>query len=110
MNSYVIDRQKWATHDIFYQMGNISSEVGRAIKAKKRGDERAFRAAISRGLDLFDATAEALAQSNPARLKEVLRAEEQFLSLFYGNLNDDKAKQDLEKYFFQFALAARRNH
>ncbi|MDR2556164.1 MAG: hypothetical protein LBC49_00435 [Bacteroidales bacterium] len=32
-----IDKERWAQLNIFQQMGNIGSEVGRAIKAKREG-------------------------------------------------------------------------
>ena len=105
MSSYRVDRTKWAKMNIFEQMGNIGSEVGRAIAAKKRDDTTGRDGAINRAIDLFDATAENLAQQKSPRLKEVLRARDQFLSLFFAdNFADAEA---IENYFMQFALAAR---
>lgn len=97
MNNHVFDKVKWQSQSIFYQMGNIGSEVGRALSAKRRGDEVAMNGALYRGLDLIDATAEQLAREKSPRLREVLRAREQFVSL------DDT----LESYFMNFAAAAR---
>jgi len=34
--NYQIDRARWAGMTIFEQMGNIGSEVGRTLKAKKK--------------------------------------------------------------------------
>jgi hypothetical protein len=88
---------------IFEKLGNIGSEVDRAIRAARRGDSAAWRAATWRALDLFDATVET--EKSPARLKEILRAREQFLNLLdKNNLADAKG---LEKYFTEFAVAAR---
>jgi len=99
---YQVDRQRWFTLTIFEQMGNIGSEVGRSFKAKKQNKD--FEPAMIRALDLFDATAEHMLQTTPHRLKELLRAKEQYLNALY--LHDD---YELENYFTQFAIAARLN-
>jgi hypothetical protein len=106
MNNYQVDRAKWASMDIFNQMGNIGSEVGRAIMAKRQGDEQRTNSAIKRALDLFDATTEDLVQKKSPRVKEVLRAKDQFLSLFFDDNFSDA--DDIERYFMQYAIAARR--
>ena len=99
---------RWQRMTIFEQMGNIGSEVGRAISAARRDDSTAANAAISRALDLFDATENDLVKSKKSsRLREVLRARDQFLSLFFA---DNFADADnIEKYFMNFAIAARSN-
>ena len=100
-----ISYEKWRKLSIFDQMGNIGSEVGRAISAERRNDAASRDAAIRRALDLFDVTAKSLIGVNPARLKEVLRSKEEFLALFFDNRFDEA--DSLENYFMQFALAAR---
>lgn len=103
MTNYQIDRAKWATLTIFDQMGNVGSEVGRALAAKRRGDAEQARAALYRGLDLIDATAEVWAAQKSPRTREILRAREEFISVVEGSGDDPK----LENYFMQFAIAAR---
>lgn len=103
MSKHVFDREKWARLTIFEQMGNIGSEVGRALAAKRRGDEESMRGALYRGLDLLDATAEVLAKAKPARAAEVLRARE----LFAQTITTEVEDHTLENYFMQFAIAAR---
>ena len=103
-NHYQVDRIKWAKLSFDEQMGNIGSEVGRSLSAKRRGDEKAGEAAVIRALDLFDATTEAwLPNSSSARLKELLRAKEQYLATYYAKKSDN----GIENYFMQFAIAAR---
>ncbi|HVU59286.1 MAG TPA: hypothetical protein VHC98_00375 [Candidatus Saccharimonadales bacterium] len=102
MYNYQIDREKWAALTILEQMGNAGSEVGRALAAKRRGDNDRARAALYRGLDLLDATAAVWAAKKSPRTREILRAREQFISAVMEQ--DDPA---LEDYFMQFALAAR---
>jgi hypothetical protein len=107
MNKYMVDRVKWSNMTIFEQMGNIYSEVGRSFVAKKRGDAVGAEAAVVRALDLFDATTELMVAQKSPRTKEVLRAKDQYLSVLYG----DNASQEagIDKYFMQFAIAARIN-
>lgn len=101
MSDYSVDRTRWQELTLFDQMGNIGSEVGRAISAKRSGDIPRQNAALDRALDLFSATVEA--QPYP-RTKEILRARDQFLSIFFGDMDDTIG---VENYFNQFALAAR---
>ena len=106
MGSYQVDRAAWARMGILEQMGNIGSEVGRAIAATRAGKQKRADAAFDRALDLFDATIESVAASSPHRLKEVLRAREEFAKLFFGGTFDSDA-DSVERYFSQFAIAAR---
>lgn len=108
MSDYRIDRESWAQLDIFNQMGNIGSEVGRAIKAYRNNKFDRADKAIDRALDLFDATTECLVREHSPRLKEVLRAREEFLRLFFDD-TFDKDADNIERYFMQFAVAARKN-
>jgi hypothetical protein len=100
MKNYKVDRSRWAKMTIFEQMGNIGSEVGRTLKAQRAGED--FEPALTRALDLFDATSEALLQAKSPRLKEVLRSKDQFLAAVY-----QKPDPKIEDYFNQFAIAAR---
>lgn len=104
---YRIDRQKWAKLSLLEQMGNIGSEVGRSIKAKQNGDQAAWQAALERTLDLFDATTDELVKFKSLRSKEVFRAKDQYLQLFYNPASVEADSQKLEKYFIQLAIAAR---
>ncbi|PIZ62966.1 hypothetical protein COY17_01470 [Candidatus Saccharibacteria bacterium CG_4_10_14_0_2_um_filter_52_9] len=105
MSNHVFDKRRWAAMTMFEQMGNIGSEVGRALSAKKRHDESAMRGALYRGLDLIDYTAELWAVQKSPRTKELLRARE----LFAESVLTKAVDPTLEQYFFQYALAARRN-
>lgn len=107
MSNYQVDRANWAKMNILEQMGNIGSEVGRSIKAWKSKDSVRFDGSLERALDLFDATTEQLVQQKSPRTKEVLRAKDEYLRLFFDdNFND---ADSLEDYFMQYAIAARRD-
>ena len=93
---------KWFDFSLAEQLGNIGSEVSRAIKA--RGDQKKFDAAVSRALELFYLTI-----SDPRwrkRLKELTRARELLCEAVFGN-NEYGTLEDLDRYFSQFACAAR---
>ena len=106
MASYEINRERWAELTIFEQMGNIGVEVGRAINATRAGKDRRAQGAIDRACDLFDATVETLIDQHSPRVKEVLRAREEFLRLFFDGTFEEDA-DNIERYFNQFAIAAR---
>lgn len=103
MSSYSFDTDSWSEMDIFNQMGNIGSEVGRALTAKRQGKTDRCQAAFYRGLDLIDATADDWAVKKYPGLKELLYARE----LFAESITTDKVDLTLEAYFMQFAIAAR---
>lgn len=102
---YAVDRKRWSAMSIFDQMGNIYSEVGRTFKAKQSHDEEKYGQALARAIDLFDATAVALVAQRSPKLKEVLRAKEVFLDAC--DSQDTRDEQELDRYFMQFAVAAR---
>ena len=102
MSSHVFDREAWAQQSIFWQLGNIGSEVGRAIKAKHTGKEHRMLSAFYRGMDLINATVDSwTAQGKPTY--ELLIAREQFAQ----TILTDREDPTLEQYFTQFAIAER---
>lgn len=108
-DAYQIDQARWAKMNIFEQMGNIYSEVGRTFNSIRRNNvvDRDF--ASARAIDLFDATVTALVEQKSPKTKEVLRAKDQFLQAVYGDHSSEDELQSLDKYFLQFAIAARLN-
>jgi hypothetical protein len=107
MANYTVDRKKWAKLSIFEQMGNIYSEVGRSFAASNRQDADTTKAATVRAIDLFDATTEVLLAAKSPRLREVLRAKDQYLGALFGDQSLAN-RQSLEAYFMPYAIAARR--
>jgi hypothetical protein len=103
MKSYSVDRKKWSSLSTFEQMGNIGSEIGRSLAAKRKGDEETARAAMVRALDLFDATAESWSVTSPARTRELQRAREEYLA----SITNPSKYNGIEEYFMNFAIAAR---
>ena len=106
MANYEIDRERWAELTIFEQMGNIGAEVGRAVNATRAGKDKRAQGAIDRAVDLLDATVEVLVAQKSPRVKEVLRAREEFLRLFFDGTFEEDA-DNIVRYFNLFAMVAR---
>lgn len=104
MSKHVFDTEQWAQLDVFNQMGNIGSEVGRALAAKRQGNQQRMESAFYRGMDLINATVDTWTQQEKPGIPELLIARE----LFAESVLTDKEDPALEEYFMQFAVVARR--
>lgn len=97
---------RWHTMTLAEQLGNIGSEISRALKAKDSGNAQRMNAALDRALELFDLTI-----SDPKhrhRLKEICRSREVVCDFFFGDNEYHSSGISLDRYFTQFALSARR--
>lgn len=98
---------RWHTMSLVAQLGNIGSEVGRALRARASGDAQREGRAFDRALDLFHLTT-----SDPrhrgSKLREILRAQEVVTDYFVGGNAYHSVPESLDRYFTQFAIAARR--
>lgn len=93
----------WAKLSLTEQLGNIGSEISRAIRA--RGNQQKFDNAVLRAFELFSLT---LTDKRwHGRLKEIARAKEVFCDALLGGHEYGSTLEDLNKYFFHFAYAAR---
>ncbi len=95
---------KWQKFTLLDQMGNIGSEISRALRWKDK-DLKIFENAIFRALELLDLTIQDLRWRR--RLKELVRTRELLCDAFFGGVKYGSTLKDLERYFFTFALAAR---
>ena len=94
---------RWSKFSLMEQLGNIGSEVSRALNWRNK-DEKIFNATIERALELFDLTLQ-----DPrwrGRLKEINRAREVFCDAVLGGKEYSSTLEDLNRYFYYFALAA----
>jgi predicted nucleic acid-binding Zn-ribbon protein len=101
-----VSKERWFTLSLADQLGHIGSEVGRARTWQSK-DEESFWGAIRRALELFDLTQED--QRWKKRRKELDRARESFADAVLGGKEYGSSLPDLEKYFMQFALLARKS-
>ena len=99
---------RWQTLTLMEQLGNIGSEVGRAISARERGDPQRLAGALERALDLFDLTLDDPRWHGP-RVREIARAREVTCDFLAGENEYRSTAASLDAYFLQFAMAARRN-
>lgn len=95
---------RWFELSLMEQLANIGSEIHRIIKAKN--DQKKFDSAVIRALELFDLTIQDSRWKD--RLKEILRVREIFCDIIYGDNQYNTSLEDLDKYFFYFALAAKK--
>lgn len=101
---------KWATMTFAQQMGNVGSEVGRAISWRRKDDSFHKEKALERAFELLDLTVDDRRWSQRTyRIKELLRVREVLADFFYGDNLYRSRPEDLEKYFYYFAFEARKN-
>ena len=98
---------RWFSFSLAEQMGNIGSEVGRAIRWHEKGNSEYFESAYSRMLELVDLTISDKRWSGPRR-KELTRVREALCDSFEGGKQIGVALSDWPKYFLPFAILARR--
>ena len=98
---------RWAGMTLVEQMAHVGSEVERALRAHAAGSTSRFDHAQARALELFDFTA-ADDRWRGARRREVLRAREEFCSVFHVTDTPPQSAEGLRRYFLAFAVAARR--
>lgn len=99
---------RWERLTLLEQLGNVGSEVERAIRAHASGNEARFSNALARALELFDLTATDTRWVGPHR-REILRAREEFCRLFFDPDVDPQSAAGLQRYFLAFAVAARQS-
>src|SRR5262245_24652899 len=98
---------RWWELSLAGQLGNIGSEISRALKWKSRNQDLA-RAALYRALELIDLTLDdPRHRQSRARLREIARAREVVVDFFDGPNQYGSTGVSLQRYFDAFAVAAR---
>ncbi len=93
----------WRAMDIFAQLGNVASEVGRTFKWQQaKGRQEQAESAFRRALELLDATISD--PKNFKRGKELRRARELFCSVYFKTAEYDETPESVEQYFMHFAI------
>jgi hypothetical protein len=99
---------RWWELSLFEQLGNVGSEISRAVKWQGRQPDLSERA-LHRALELLDLTRmdPRWRQSLP-RLRELGRVREVVVDYLAGSNEYGSTAASLQKYFDAYALAARR--
>lgn len=93
----------WQKRNIYAQLGNLGSEIGRAMKWKDINPDRA-KGAAERALELLDWTLSD--NKNRPYLKEIARIREVFADSFYGDNQYHQTAKSWDSYFMPYALVA----
>lgn len=97
---------RWNEMPFGKQMGNIGSEVSRAIKSKNKGNQERMYSCVERALELIDLTiisCQLSGEKSHGRLKEVLRCRDEICDYFFGYNEYEVNEQLMQKYFDAFA-------
>lgn len=98
---------RWHQLSLAQQLGNIGSEISRASKWRDRNPDIA-RNAFERALELVDFTLDdPRIRCSISRLRELARLREVVVDFFDGPNQYQSTAESLQKYFDQYALAAR---
>ena len=98
---------RWNQMSLVEQLGNIGSEVERALKWKGKNHPDYCMRAFERALELLDLTL--ASPQNRLRLKEIARTREILVDFFFGENQFETTAKSLSAYFLRFACAARRS-
>lgn len=98
---------RWFTFNLMEQLGNIGSEISRAINWKKKGNQQQSLNAFYRALELIYLTVED--KKNNKRLREILLMREALCDFFLDKNQFKSTNESWEKYFLQFGHAARKD-
>ncbi len=100
--------ERWHALSLAQQLGNVGSEVSRALKWRSRNPTIA-QGALERALELIDLTLDDPRHAaSVARLREICRVRETLLDYFLGNNRYGWTEATLRRYFDAFAMAAAR--
>ena len=95
---------RWHRFSLAEQLGNVGSEVSRALKWRGK-DNALFQGAIERAFELLDLTIQDLRWKD--RLKELARVREFLADAYFGGKEYKTTLEDLDRYFFNFAFLKR---
>lgn len=96
----------WWELSLYEQLGNVGSEVGRALRWKTRNPQIAQRA-FERALELMDFTLDdPRHRRSVARLRELARAREVLVDFLAGSNEYQSTGDSIQRYFDAFAVAA----
>lgn len=95
---------RWFAFSLMEQLGNVGSDVERAIQWRRKGNSEYSQQALERALELIDFTI--ADPKNRKRLKEIVRARELLVDYFMYDNEYSSTDEFWQQYFFNFAYAA----
>ncbi len=98
---------RWAELSFAEQMGNVGSEISRAVRWQSKGKHERVEQCVFRALELLDLTINATDKNAFPKLKELCRAREELCDFFLGDNELQSKPEQIMKYYDAFALAAR---
>ena len=104
---------RWETLSLAQQMGNIGSEISRALRWKGKGNTERMKACVDRALELMDlslrwAQKEQNKEVHPGVLRELTHLRDVVCDYFLCENAYNTDGEDLLRYFDQFALLPHR--
>lgn len=97
---------RWQALSLVEQLGNVGSEVSRALSARASGNKKRENGALDRMLELMDFTIND--PKNRHGLQELCRVREVLCDFFFGDNEYSSTPESLDTYFYAYGLAARR--
>lgn len=101
-----MSEERWHEKSLAWQLGNIGSEIIRAISREKKGDILGKKNAIERALELLDFTLSD--NDNAGRIKEVARLREVLASIYVDSKYYETDLLAIQNYLLPFAILARK--
>jgi len=101
-----MSEENWHNKPLAWQLGNIGSEILRAINREKSGDAAGRQNALERALELIDFSLSD--KSHRGRLREIARLRELVAANFVNDNYYRIGLDDLQNYLLPYAVLARR--
>ncbi|HLF18771.1 MAG TPA: hypothetical protein VI749_07765 [Candidatus Omnitrophota bacterium] len=101
----MISQQKWQNLSFYQQLGNVASELSRAIKFKDQNDTEHMNSSLWRLLELLDLTIDD--KRNVSRLRELCRFKEVLSDWYCQTKVYDIDPESLKDYSLRFAMLAK---
>ena len=102
----IYESGRWFKMSLFEQLGNVGSDVERAISWRNQGNMEYSNNALYRALELLDFTVADKKHRGTGRLKEILRIRECLADYFLGDNLYGFTDESWQEYFFNYACAA----
>ncbi len=98
----MIDVNRWRSMAFYQQMGNIASELSRAVRFRNQDDIRHMKSSLWRTLEMLDLTKDD--KRNRSRLRELCRFKEVLSDWFSLTGEYEVSPESLKSYALSFAI------